>query len=162
MNFLLSYGSLVEPQSVAVDRAGSVYVTDSNLGQCVHKFDSLGRVTHSWGSQGSGNGQFKLFPSSVVVDSAGSVYVTDPGNYRVQKFDSSGKFILAWGSSGSGNGQFIRLRTHKQDSQSRRFVIQGLRRETIDGSELFLAERTAIRAARAASSHRYTWQTTGR
>lgn len=107
MNFMLSYGSLVEPQSVAVDHAGNVYVTDSNLGLCVHKFDSSGKVVHAWGSQGSGNGQFKLFPSSVVVDSAGSVYVTDPGNYRVQKFDSSGKFILAWGSSGSGNGQFI-------------------------------------------------------
>src|SRR5271169_2874960 len=100
MNFLLSYGSLIEPQSVAVDRAGNVYVTDSNLGQCVHKFDGLGRVIRAWGPQGSGNGQFKLFPTSVAVDSAGSVYVTDPGNCRVQKFDSSGKFILAWGSSG--------------------------------------------------------------
>ena len=59
-------------------------------------------------------------------------------------------------------GANARLRTHKRDSQLGRFVIQSLRRETIDGSELFLAERPAIRAARAASSHRYTWQTAGR
>jgi hypothetical protein len=41
----------------------------------------------------------------------------------------------------------LRLRTHKQDSLFGRFVIQSLRRETIDGSKLFLAERTTIRAA---------------
>ena len=40
-----------------------------------------------------------------------------------------------------------RLRTHKQDSQFGRFVIQGPRRGTVDGSRLFLAGREAIRAA---------------
>ena len=100
MNFLFSYGPLVGPQSVAVDRAGDVYVTDNNLGQCVHKFDGLGKAIHAWRSQGSGNGQFKLFPTSVDVDPGGSVYVTDPGNSRVQKFDSSGKFDKLDSSAG--------------------------------------------------------------
>ena len=40
-----------------------------------------------------------------------------------------------------------RLRTHKRAFQSGHFLIQGLRRETIDGSRLFLAERAAVRAA---------------
>lgn len=44
-------------------------------------------------------------------------------------------------------GGRIRVRTHKWDSQAERFVIQGLRRETADGSRLFLAERRTIRAA---------------
>jgi hypothetical protein len=41
----------------------------------------------------------------------------------------------------------FRVRTHKQDSQIGRSVIQGLRRGTVDGSRLLLAERAAIRAA---------------
>ncbi len=39
-----------------------------------------------------------------------------------------------------------RLRTHKMDSPSNGFVIQGFRKETIDGSRLFLAQRGAILA----------------
>ena len=41
----------------------------------------------------------------------------------------------------------IRLRTHKRAFQPGHFLIQGLRRETIDGSRLFLAEPGTVRAA---------------
>src|SRR5918996_546698 len=59
----------------------------------------------SWGSEGVGEGQFKL-PHGVDIDSSGNVYVVDTGNFRVQKFDSNGKFITMWGSKGEGEGQF--------------------------------------------------------
>lgn len=49
----------------------------------------------SWGSPGSGNGQFN-WPQGIAVDSSGYVYVADTQNYRIQKFDSSGNFKMTW------------------------------------------------------------------
>ncbi len=66
-----------------------------------------GAVTflNSWGSQGSGNGQF-YFAKDVTVAPNGLVYVTDAANYRIQRFDADGNYDLQWGSYGTGNGQF--------------------------------------------------------
>ena len=59
----------------------------------------------AWGSQGSGDGQFKR-PAGIVVDETGNVYVSDRGNHRMQVFDSNGRFLRKWGSKGGGDGQF--------------------------------------------------------
>ena len=58
-----------------------------------------------WGSEGSGDGQFKDI-HGIAVDSKDNVYVADNGNNRIQVFDSDGNFITKWGSEGSGDGQF--------------------------------------------------------
>jgi len=53
-------------------------------------------VLSSWGSKGTGDGQFND-PTSVAVDStSGKVYVADPINKRVQVFDPNGKFLTKW------------------------------------------------------------------
>lgn len=59
----------------------------------------------TWGTQGSGEGQFQD-PRGIAVDEAGNVYVADSSNHRIQKFDSGGKFLTQWGSQGNGPGQF--------------------------------------------------------
>ncbi len=62
-------------------------------------------VTLTWGTFGSGPGQFS-YPYGIAVSPSGAVYVSDQYNYRIQKFSSNGDFLTAWGSQGSGPGQF--------------------------------------------------------
>ena len=52
----------------------------------------------SWGSFGSGEGQFKN-PTGILVDSK-YVHVADTDNSRIQTFDKDGNFIRSWGKSG--------------------------------------------------------------
>ncbi|RCV65692.1 Streptogramin lyase, partial [Methanophagales archaeon] len=93
-----------QPQGIAVDSSGNVYVVDT-WNNRIQKFDSSGNFITKWGSFGTGDGKFDL-PLGIAVDSGGNVYVADTGNYRIQKFDSSGNFITKWGSSGNGEGKF--------------------------------------------------------
>jgi hypothetical protein len=58
-----------------------------------------------WGSNGTGDGQFK-YPTGLAVDSSRNVFIVDCDNYRIQEFNSSGSFIRKWGSQGSGDGEF--------------------------------------------------------
>ena len=59
----------------------------------------------SWGSQGTGPGQFTN-PRGLAVDKEGRVYVADSNNHRIQVFDANGQFITQWGGQGAGPGQF--------------------------------------------------------
>src|ERR1041384_7610070 len=54
-------GAVISASGVAVDAAGNIYVTDSDPDRSsgmVQKFNSSGTFVLSWGTQGSGNGQF--------------------------------------------------------------------------------------------------------
>jgi hypothetical protein len=95
---------------LAVDAAGNVYVVDYNNSR-IQKFSGAGAALSeppakfllTWGSLGSGNGQF-LNVNDVATDAAGNVYVTDANLHRVEKFSATGAFLTQWGSQGSGNG----------------------------------------------------------
>jgi tripartite motif-containing protein 71 len=89
---------------VAVDGSNNVYVA---TGGGVRKFSSTGDVLGSWGSAGTGPGQFNS-PFGVAVDVSGHVYVADTFNNRVQVFTSGGAFLVEWGAYGSAPGQFDR------------------------------------------------------
>src|SRR5207249_9828560 len=71
---------------------------DDLVGHC-------GTFLTTWGSGGSGPGQFGG-PVGVAVDGSGNVFVADEFNDRIQKFDNGGTFLTTWGSGGSGPGQF--------------------------------------------------------
>ena len=51
----------------------------------VQKFDSRGKHVISWGSLGTGSGQFKE-PVGITIDSKNNAYVVDSVNSNVQKF----------------------------------------------------------------------------
>lgn len=69
---------------IALDGEGNLFVADY-LSNKVQKFNPDGELLTSWGTKGSGAGEFKG-ASAIAVDALGNVYVTDGGNHRVQKF----------------------------------------------------------------------------
>jgi hypothetical protein len=63
----------------------------------LQKFNSEGNFITSWGSCGTGEGEFND-PNGIAVDSSGNVYVADTYNHRIQKFAiyrASGKAEIA-------------------------------------------------------------------
>ncbi|HET6517815.1 MAG TPA: HYR domain-containing protein [Nitrosopumilaceae archaeon] len=97
-------GEFYNPQNIAIDSDGNVYVTD--LGnRRVQQFDNNGVFLKSWGSSGSGAGQFNSI-SGIAVDE-NSVYVVDNQLNKIQKFDLNGTFVTQWGTQGTSPGQFM-------------------------------------------------------
>ena len=92
------------PVDVALDNPVNYFVPDFGMAR-ITKFDAAGNPLFSWGTYGSGDGQFNS-PHGIAVDAAGYVYVVDQNNNRVQKFNNNGAFVRKWGTLGSGNGQF--------------------------------------------------------
>jgi len=78
----------------------------------------------SYGSKGSGDGQFK-YPSGIAVDSEGNIIVADNGNHRIQIFNSKGKFLRKFGKKGVSDGHFYELTSLTVDSKGNIIVIDG-------------------------------------
>jgi sugar lactone lactonase YvrE len=104
------------PYSVAVDKAGNVYIADTfnNRIRKVTASNGLIVTVAGTGTQGySGDGGLATSaklnqPYGIAVDSAGNLYVTDTGNYRVRKIMATSGVISTiagtgtQGSSGDG------------------------------------------------------------
>uniref|UniRef100_A0A1X7TGN0 SMP-30/Gluconolactonase/LRE-like region domain-containing protein n=1 Tax=Amphimedon queenslandica TaxID=400682 RepID=A0A1X7TGN0_AMPQE len=92
------------PEGIAISPiTGQVYIAD----RYNHRVQVLNPdliFSHSFGSGGSANGQFKS-PTDIAIDSQGLVYVADTNNHRIQKFSPDGKFVGQFGTKGSGPGQ---------------------------------------------------------
>ena len=103
-NPILTIDRVKGPWGVAVNQRGEVVVTELN-GHCVSVLNQCGKKLQSFGTQGSGHGQFK-YPQGVTVDSEGNILVADTGNQCIQKFATTGEFLTAVGTKGSGPLQF--------------------------------------------------------
>lgn len=83
------------PADVCVAPSGELYVADGYGNSSVHRFSAAGDYISSFGSPGSGPGQFRV-PHSVCVSQDGRVYVADRENNRVQVFTADGEFQAEW------------------------------------------------------------------
>ena len=96
-----SAAQFYNPQDVAVDSAGNVYVADSS-NDTIRKVTPQGVVTTlagfagSWGSaNGTGSAARFHSPYGVTVDTQGNIYVTEIGNATIRKVTSAG-VVTTW------------------------------------------------------------------
>lgn len=90
------------PLSIATDINGIVYVGHASS---IRVYTPTGVFIRSWGTSGSGAGQFNEI-RGIAVSAEGKVFAADLNNHRVQVFSSTGVFQTQWGSYGSAPGQF--------------------------------------------------------
>lgn len=90
--------SAERPWGVAITPRGDVVVTEY-LGNCISVFSPNMKRLQSFGSLGSGKGQFNS-PCGITVDGGGNVLVADSHNHRIQKFTTEGQFLTTVGSRG--------------------------------------------------------------
>ena len=97
-------GGLNEPTGTAINSKGQIVVCETE-GNCFFILTPEGEKIRTFGTAGSGNGQFNC-PFGVAVDKDDNIYAVDNGNHRLQKFTSEGRFVAAVGSQGSNKLQF--------------------------------------------------------
>ena len=102
---------LWEPQGVAVDGAGNLFIADS-FNDRIRKVDSAGVITTVAGTGRTGFGgdggpavQAQLRgPAGVAVDGAGNLFIADSFNDRIRKVDSAGVITTVAGTGRTGFG----------------------------------------------------------
>ena len=101
-----SQDSFNRPTDIAFAPNGDFFITDGYGNSRVAKFSKDGKFIKTWGSKGTGPGQFNL-PHAVVIDSRNRVLVGDRSNKRVQVFDLDGNFLEMYTTLGAPYGLAI-------------------------------------------------------
>ena len=96
-----------DPQGVAVDTSGNVYVAE-DVNETVRKITPAGVVTTLAGypqsagaADGTGNAARFSYLSGVAVDKTGNIYVADQGNHAIRKITPAGVVTTLAGQSGN-------------------------------------------------------------
>ena len=100
---------LTEPQGVAVDSAGNVYIVDIYNARIRKVSASTGTITTVagigyygfYGDGGPATSAYLAYPHGVAVDSAGNIYIADTNNQRIRKISASTGIITT--VAGNGN-----------------------------------------------------------
>lgn len=87
-------GELIDPQSIALDDAGNLYVADQQPA-VIKMFAPDGRFVRTMGREGQGPGEFV---TAFISARGGRLAVQDPRNSRLSLFDTAGTFIRSWSS----------------------------------------------------------------
>lgn len=115
-------GGFYGANAIALDTAGRIYIADTYNSRIVRIDDMQGTNWTTYGTGGSGQGQFND-PQGIAVDSAGRIYVMDTNNSRLVRIDDmQGTNWVSFGTPGSGVGQFNAFISVAVDSLGRIYV----------------------------------------
>ena len=101
-----------------------LYVVDTMRHKVVI-VSASGQVIDTFGSRGSGDGQFN-FPTNIARAADGRLFVTDAMNFRVQVFEATGQFVRGFGRLGDASGDFEKPKGIALDSAGHVYVVEGL------------------------------------
>jgi len=93
-----------DPYDLIVTPEGTLLLSDYGNDK-IHEFEANGTLIRSFGSLGSGNGQFNN-PTELAIGSSNRIYVTDRNNHRIQILERNGTFNKAFGTNGNSDGNF--------------------------------------------------------
>ena len=101
---ILTLRGVGQPWGVAINQRGEVIVAEWD-GHSVSVFSPSGEKLRTFGTFGSGQGQFRS-PRGVAVDDDWNILVADGVNHRIQNFTPEGQFLTAVGAKGERPLQF--------------------------------------------------------
>ena len=136
--------SLNEPCDVIIAPNGDILISEGHSGQNptpppgtvgrISIFDKTGKFVRSFGTLGSGPGQFRT-PHAMVFDARGRLLVADRGNVRIQLFDANYKYLEEWKQFSRVSGMFIKNDIlYANDSESSRTTHPGWKKGIRVGS----------------------------
>ena len=132
-------GRLARPAGVAYDAATDrLYVSDAAAHR-IFVFAADGRLIESFGSNGSGPGEFN-FPTHLALTRNGDLIVTDTLNYRVQILRRDGEPLASFGHVGDGSGNFASPKGVGADSDGNVYVVDAL----FDAVQIFGPDGTLL------------------
>lgn len=102
---LTDTGTFSLPSSVAVDKDGNVYVTDT-LNNRVEIFDPDGKFISMFGKNNDGPAGFTR-PKGIAVDSDKNIWVMDAYQDRLKVYNQQGQLLAYIGGHGNYPGQFM-------------------------------------------------------
>lgn len=117
-------GYFFQPNDVLVAPNGTIFVAEGHASSQgsnarILKFSGDGTLIKTWGSPGTGPGQFDQ-PHALAMDSQGRLFVGDRGNNRIVIFDQDGKLLETWYQFSRPSGLYIDKndRIYVADSES--------------------------------------------
>lgn len=104
------YGELRDPQGVAIDSSGNLYIADTGNHK-IRKVSPQGIMTTyagtgtlgDCGDGGPGTDAELSLPRGVAVDATGNLYIVDSGNHKVRKVDPQGIITTVAGNGHCGS-----------------------------------------------------------
>ncbi len=105
---IASKGRFEGPEGIAAFKNGDLAVTNTHAAR-VLIYSPAGKLKRSFGTYGTGRGQF-LLVTGACVDKEGFLYLADYGGAfdRISKWTQDGKLIASWPGHGEGPRQFRR------------------------------------------------------
>jgi sugar lactone lactonase YvrE len=112
------------PMGILAEGGGEVWITDAHNNRMEKWTIPSLKPTYSssFGSKGTGNGQFEEPVGIAASPINGNVAVSDEAHGRVEVFNEAGTYITKFGKNGSGEGEFSGPRGLAIDSKGNIWV----------------------------------------